>query len=120
LEIIQENWLLGVGTGDIKFAFQKKYQENNSKLLPQNRLEAHNTFLTFFITFGIIGLLYFLYFLYSGVFQLYASNNIIGLLFLLIMISSFMTEDTLETQMGITIFSFLFSVLSIRQLNLHA
>lgn len=120
LEIIQENWLLGLGTGDIKFEFQKKYQENNSKLLPQNRLEAHNTFLTFFITFGIIGLLYFLYFLYSGVFQLYASNNIIGLLFLLIMISSFMTEDTLETQMGITIFSFLFSILSIRQLNLHA
>jgi MFS family permease len=117
LEIIQENWLLGVGTGDIKLEFQKKFQENNSKLLPQNRLEAHNTFLTFFITFGIIGLLYFLYFLYSGVFILYASNNIIGLLFLLIMISSFMTEDTLETQMGITIFAFLFSLLSLKEVN---
>jgi hypothetical protein len=34
----------------------------------------------------------------------------VGFSFILIITSSFFTEDTLETQMGITIFSFLFSL----------
>jgi hypothetical protein len=114
LEIINENWLIGVGTGDIKSEFQRKYNENKSKLLPQNRLEAHNTFMTFFITFGVFGFLLLIYFLYYQFIQFYKVNDIVGLMFLLIMSSSFITEDTLETQMGITIFSFLFSVLSVR------
>jgi hypothetical protein len=111
LKLIQENFWFGVGTGDIKDEYKKKYQETNSLLLPENRLEAHNTFLTFFITFGIIGFLYFIYFLFFSVREFYKIKDFLGLTFILILTSSFFIEDTLETQMGITIFSFLFSLL---------
>ena len=111
LQLIQENFWFGVGTGDIKDEYKKKYQETNSLLLPVNRLEAHNTFLTFFITFGIIGFLYFTYFICFSVREFYNRQDFLGLSFILILTSSFFIEDTLETQMGITIFSFLFSLL---------
>ena len=111
IQLIKENFLFGVGSGDIKDEYKKKYMENNSLLLPKNRLEAHNTFLTFFITFGVIGFLYFLYFLAYSLWELYKISDFLGFTFILIITSSFFTEDTLETQMGITIFSFLFSFL---------
>ena len=51
IQLIKENFIFGVGTGDIKDEYKRKYEKNNSLLLPENRLEAHNTFLTFFISF---------------------------------------------------------------------
>jgi hypothetical protein len=110
IQLIKENFIFGVGTGDIKDEYKKKYEKNNSLLLPDNRLEAHNTFLTFFITFGIFGFLYLLYVIYDVTGKSYQSSDFLGFAFILILTSSFFTEDTLETQMGITIFSFLFSL----------
>jgi hypothetical protein len=114
IQLIKENFIFGVGTGDIKDEYKKKYEKNNSLLLPDNRLEAHNTFLTFFITFGIFGFLYLLYVIYDVTGKSYQSSDFLGFVFILILTSSFFTEDTLETQMGITIFSFLFSLLSLK------
>jgi hypothetical protein len=107
LLLIKENFLLGVGTGDIKDEYKKKYEQTNSLLLPENRLEAHNTFLTFFITFGIIGFLYFTYVILHCTREIYNRLDFLGIAFMVILTSSFLIEDTLETQMGITIFSFL-------------
>jgi O-antigen ligase len=115
IQLIKENFILGVGSGDIKEEYQKKYTENNSRLLPENRLEAHNTFLTFFITFGIFGFLYLLYVIYDVTSKFYQRSDFLGFAFMLIMTSSFLTEDTLETQMGITIFSFLYSFVFLRK-----
>jgi hypothetical protein len=117
IQIINKNFFLGVGTGDIKDEFKKKYEENNSLLFSENRLEAHNTFLTFFITFGIIGFLYLLYFLVFSIWSSFKTLNFLGFAFILVITSSFFTEDTLETQMGITIFSFLFSLLCLYSKN---
>jgi hypothetical protein len=114
IQLIKENFIFGVGTGDIKDEYKKKYEKNNSLLLPDNRLEAHNTFLTFFISFGVFGFLYFLYFLGFSIWESFKSSDFVGFSFILIITSSFFTEDTLETQMGITIFSFLFSLLSLK------
>jgi O-antigen ligase len=114
IQLIKENFIFGVGTGDIKDEYKRKYEKNNSLLLPENRLEAHNTFLTFFITFGIFGFLYLLYVIYDVTGKSYQSSDFLGFVFILILTSSFFTEDTLETQMGITIFSFLFSLLSLK------
>ena len=111
IQLIKENFIFGVGTGDIKVEYKKKYEQNNSLLLPENRLEAHNTFLTFFITFGIIGFIYLLYFVAFTISSSFKSLNFLCFTFLFVITSSFFTEDTLETQMGITIFSFLFSLL---------
>jgi O-antigen ligase len=115
IQLIKENFIFGVGTGDIKDEYKKKYELNKSLLLPENRLEAHNTFLTFYITFGIIGFLYLIYFLVFSIWSPFKTLNFLGFAFILVITSSFFTEDTLETQMGITIFSFLFSLLNLKK-----
>lgn len=113
-QLIKENIIFGVGTGDIKDEYKKRYELNDSLLLPENRLEAHNTFLTFFITFGISGFLYMLYFLGFSIWLSFKRQDFLGFTFILVLTSSFFIEDTLETQMGITIFSFLFSLLYLK------
>ena len=108
--IIQKNFWIGTGTGDIKQAFEQQYELENSSLEPQYRRRSHNQFLTFFATFGIIGLIVFLLFLtYPLIIN--AKNPLLHLVFSTILIVSFFTEDTLETQAGVTLFAFFNSLL---------
>jgi O-antigen ligase len=115
LQIIQSNFLIGVGTGDIKSSFQQEYQVEKSVLLPENRLEAHNTYLTFFITFGVGGFLYLIFVIFKFTMLQIKARNKLALIFIGLIAVSFLTEDTLETQMGISIFSYLFALFSIQK-----
>ena len=114
-QIAQKNFIFGVGTGDIKPAFQEEYNTSNSLLLPENRVEAHNTYLTFFITFGIGGALYLCYVLFIYFKFQIKSRDKLALIFIVLIAVSFLTEDTLETQMGISIFSYLYALFSIHK-----
>jgi hypothetical protein len=110
--IIKENWLFGIGTGDINDEIQKMYIKRNSALYKDRRLRAHNSYLTFWMTFGIFGLIYFIW-MQQGFFkQQLKSKNILGLFFILISAVTFLFEDTLETQMGITYFSLFYALFS--------
>jgi O-antigen ligase len=103
--IIKENWLFGVGTGDINDVIQKMYVKRNSPLNEDRRLRAHNSYLTFWMTFGILGLCYFVFMQLAFFRQQWNTSNLLGVLFILISFVTFLFEDTLETQMGITYFS---------------
>ena len=112
--IIKKHPLVGVGTGDVKQAFQEEYVRNDTKLLPQFRLRAHNQYLTFFVAFGIGG-----FFLLMGcLLQCYIHRKWISTqlatVFLIILAFSFLTEDTLETQAGVTFASFWISWMFLR------
>lgn len=100
--IIKENWLFGVGTGDLQLAFNKAYEKSNTQLDQAHWNRAHNQFMTFWIAFGIFGFIVFtgfwLWFLYRNI----KLNNFIGICFTLIAIGSFLSEDTIETQQGVT------------------
>ncbi|MBK5286293.1 MAG: O-antigen ligase family protein [Bacteroidia bacterium] len=104
--IFRENYLFGVGTGDITDAYPIQYEKMNSRLIPQWRLRAHNQYLTFAATFGIIGFLYFIFALVFPMHSLKKSNDFLFITFWLISILSMISEDTLETQAGITFFTF--------------
>lgn len=105
LLILKENWILGVGTGDIEDAFKKKYQETNSLLKEENRLRTHNMYLSFWISLGTIGFITFSLLIYFIFRHFMDSIHLIGLCFITIFVLSFFIEDTLETQLGITFFS---------------
>lgn len=111
-KIIQQNWLMGVGTGDIQVAFDQQYEKDNSKLFRENRLRAHNTYLTVWLTFGVFSLLFF-YMLGTFLKSMIIENNYLGFAFILIAIITFFIEDTLETQTGVTFFSFFYGFFSI-------
>ncbi len=107
-KIAKNNWFFGIGAGDIEKAFQKQYEADNSPLEIHNRNRSHNQLLTYFITFGVVGLLLFLWILLKAWKYCRAESNLLGILFLTIGILSFMVEDTLETQTGVTFFAFFF------------
>ena len=110
--IIKENWLFGIGTGDINDEIQKMYVKRNSPLNEDRRLRAHNSYLTFWMTFGILGLSYFIWMQQGFFMQQWKSKNLLGLFFILISAVTFLFEDTLETQMGITYFSLFYALFS--------
>jgi hypothetical protein len=109
--IIRENFWTGVGTGDMDEAFTLQYEKTNSKLAPEFRLRSHNQFLAIFTAFGFIGFLWFVFTLIYPPYRLKAFNNYRYLAFFCIIVLSMLTEDTLETQMGVTFYAFFNSFL---------
>ncbi len=102
--IIRQHPLFGVGTGDIQDSFNKMYEETNSKLDMVWRLRCHNQYLAITVAFGFIGLLVFLIYLFYPAIILRKRLHYLYWPFYLIALLSFITEDTLETQSGITFF----------------
>jgi hypothetical protein len=104
--IIKENWLTGVGTGDIGDAFSEEYNRSGSLLGNEFRWRSHNQFLTIFATFGVFGFAWFLFSLIYPAIRLGKFHDFYYLSFFIIIILSMLTEDTLETQAGVTPFAF--------------
>lgn len=114
LHIIKEHWLIGVGTGDVQAAFDETYVKLNSKLLKENRLRSHNTYLTTWITFGLIGMVVFGVFIFQLAKQFTSPYHFLGVSFLVIALVSFLLEDTLETQTGASFFGFFLGLFCMR------
>lgn len=104
--IIQEHPIIGVGTGDVPYAFKSTYIEINSELLPEFRLRAHNQYLTIWVAFGFIGLVIFMSVWVSMWIRKDFRKRYLPMCFLLITCISFLSEDTLETQAGVTFVAF--------------
>jgi hypothetical protein len=111
--IIKKNWLFGVGTGDINDEIQDMYKKRNSPLNEDRRLRAHNSYLTFWMTFGIIGFGFFIWMQLAFFTQHWKTKNLLGIFFILIAAVTFLFEDTLETQMGITFFTLFYALFSL-------
>ena len=102
--IIGENPVFGVGTGDVKTAFKNQYEKMDTSLDLKYRKRAHNQYLTFGVAFGIIG---FVWFIFSLVYPIIAQNKMFDYfyaVFFMIALLSMFTEDTLETQAGVSFF----------------
>jgi O-antigen ligase len=107
--IIENNVWFGVGTGDVKIAFEKEYTASNTTLDTKYRKRTHNQILTFGVTFGLIGLTIALFSIFIPL--IFAKNKKLAWVFVCMMALSFLTEDTLETQAGITLYSFFYCLL---------
>jgi hypothetical protein len=112
LAIIQNNFWWGVGTGDVADAYRKQYAKNDFGLLPEDLKRAHNQFITFFVTFGVTGGVLILILLTVPFFH---KPDFMFLIFYIVALLSFLTEDTLETQAGATFFAFLYVLFSLLQ-----
>lgn len=104
--IIYTNPVFGVGTGDIQDSFNTMYEQTKSKLDPVWRLRCHNQYLAITVAFGFVGLLIFLFYLFYPAIVLRKNLHYLYWPFFIIALLSFITEDTLETQSGVTFFIF--------------
>lgn len=107
--LAMENIWKGVGTGDVKREFASQLEEKDSSL-QGSPMRAHNQYLSILIAFGLPGLILFVLGLLLPVLVDLKKINYLFLVFLLMMLLSMFTEDTLETQAGVSFFSFFFSL----------
>lgn len=105
-KIWRENPLFGVGSGDLKEAFNESYAALNTDIKPEFRLRSHNQFLTIAIALGIFGLLVFVASIIWPFFSLKNANTFLYIGFAIILYLSMMNEDTLETQFGATLYAY--------------
>ena len=124
LEYMKVGWMIfcehplwGVGTGDVKDAFDQKYNELNSRLTPEWRLRAHNQFLTIMIALGTIGMIVLLLSLVGPAILEKRFHSYFFLMFFLVAFLSMLNEDTLETQAGVAFFAFFYSFFTFLERN---
>lgn len=110
LQIFKQHPLFGVGTGDMNIAFERQYEIMNSLLKPEFRWRSHNQFFSIGVGFGIIGIIWFLISLLYPPIRLARFSDYFYLSFFVIMVVSMISEDTIETQAGVTIFAFFTSL----------
>lgn len=112
--IIKEHPIMGVGTGDVKEAYELQYEKMNTKLDENHRLRGHNQYLTMWVTYGIFGFLFFIVVVFYPMFN-GARKDKLFMAFTIIAAMSFLTEDTLETQAGVMFFAFFYLFLLLRK-----
>ena len=104
--LIKQHPIIGIGTGDIPNAFKNYYEETNSSLYEKYRLRSHNQYLSISVGFGVIGLVWFLFVMLYP----YCSNKkyryFLYTIFLGIILISMLTEDTIESQAGVTLYAY--------------
>jgi len=112
-DILGENWLLGVGTGDTQTELTKTYRKNNFLFASEYNAgyNAHNQFLETWLTVGITGLillvLNFVYLFWQG----FSKKNYLLFAFSLFICFNCLTETYLQRQKGVTLYAFMASVL---------
>ncbi len=104
-QIIQKHWFLGVGTGDIEDAIIHEYQTQNHGLSKEFQLRTHNQYLTIWMSVGLFGIL-FCILLSIQMIKSARRYSLVALIYTMIVLISFLTEDTLETQAGVTFVGF--------------
>jgi len=107
VNIIEQNFLIGVGTGDVNRAFKTQYEKDDTQLDEKYRKRTHNQYLSIFVSIGFLGFFVFLFSLVYPLSRLKSNPFALPYLsFFIIAVISFLTEDTLETQAGVTFFAF--------------
>jgi O-antigen ligase len=104
--VIKANPLTGVGTGDVQDELNKAYIATDTPLEREWYKRPHNQFLTIIVALGIAGLLVFLWSLLYPVVLLRRKLHILYWPFFFLAVVSFLLEDTLETQAGLTFYAF--------------
>jgi len=112
--ILADYWLFGVGIGDVDLIFQEYYVKSNSKLFPENRLRAHNQFISLWIGLGLLGLVVMILIFIIPLLK-NKTNHYFLVITIMALAISFMFEDTLETQAGATIFALFYSIAVFRE-----
>jgi len=104
LILIKQHPVFGIGTGDLPQAFNDQYIKMKTNLAIQNRLRSHDQYLSITVAFGITGLAWFLFVMFYPGVKMRSFNNYFYVIFWIIFMLSMLTEDTIESQEGVTFY----------------
>lgn len=117
LALLQDNWIIGTGTGDIKDELLKSYAAHQFTYGLERKLNSHNQFLQTWLCLGIAGLLVLIALLFIPLLKSRISTDNAFLFLAGIITLNAMTESILEVQKGVFFLSFFYSLLLIRPSN---
>ena len=98
--------MLGHGPGGAKTQFKKQYKDKKTNLKKSNQLLAHNQFITQSINLGALGTIIWIFILIYSFIKVEKGMLLFFVPYLILMFFAFMSDDMLEVQAGVTIFSF--------------
>lgn len=113
-QVIKNNFLFGVGTGDAKDALNAEYSKNNIANALNHNLNAHNEFYQIFICIGLIGFIILVLNLFYPFVYYSKTIDYLYVIFLLIITFNFLTESMLETQAGVMFYAFFNTILGLK------
>lgn len=105
-EVVQKNLIQGTGTGDVQDELVKVYKKRNYQKELNKNYNAHNQFLQTTISLGIIGGLLLLMYLFIPFKIAFLQKDYLYMLFLALVILSFLAESMLQRQWGTLFFGF--------------
>ena len=108
LFIIKKHLLFGTTEGDIKTIRREAYETKGYYNLAKLNYNAHNQFIEVLATYGIVGFIFFLALLFHPLFK--KNYHPYFAPFLLVAITTFLTETVLNRQQGILGFMFLYAL----------
>lgn len=110
MEIVKENFLIGVGTGDIKDELNNKFRMDSQEYLATKDTNSHNQILDYLIKYGIIGFVIICIAFFAYYKNAWNNNNQLFLMFLVLCCLCMLTENILNRQYGIVFFFFVNSM----------
>jgi O-antigen ligase len=105
-QVIQENLVLGTGTGDSHHELLKKYYLNDFVIGYENDFDSHNMYLQYWMSNGLLALGLFVFGLIVLFKKAVQHKNVIFLSFVLLFALFSLTESTMRTQKGMLFFVF--------------
>ena len=111
--ILKANPFFGVGTGDVLSSYRDAYEVDSRGLEKAYQGISHNQFLTIAIAFGFFGFTWFVLSIIYPVIRY--RNDYLYMAFVLLMVVSFLTDNTLDRQSGVTLVAFFNAFLIVRR-----
>lgn len=111
VDVIKENLLLGVGTGDSRDKMLEKYLEKQMKTEYEFGLNSHNQFLNTAVSIGLLGLLLLLACFIVPFFKALRVKNILVIGFVVLVSMNLLFESMFERQAGVIFYVFLNTLL---------
>ena len=106
IDIFLNQPAFGYGPGGAKTQYKKYYKNRNTNLNKSNQLLAHNQFITQAINLGALGTIIWLFIMFYSFLKVEKGMLLFFVPYLILMFFAFMSDDMLEVQAGVTIFSF--------------
>ncbi len=111
LEVIGENWLIGVGIGDAKTELLNSYERHSEYELARRNLNSHNQFLTSWLQGGIIGLFILLWSFVTVSIRAQKKKVMLLHLFNVMVVVSFLFESMLLRYWGVITYTIFYGML---------
>ena len=108
--LIKKKPLFGTGTGNWRIEYDNAYEQIHSKLDIDKRASSHNQYVNYMVKFGIVGMIWILFAIVYPVFRSANRYNFIFVFFLIFMGFANFGDANLETHMGLSFFSFFYSL----------